>query len=111
MKYYVVDELLASHSSAIAERLESMKLGAGMDGLYWLPVPSAMLEEIQAAHTEKCGPYAMALELEEHSLRLELLVRARNALRCECIGYASAPLRAHMIHYLDTLLEELGIQV
>lgn len=51
----------------------------------------------------------MGLEVDEHSVRLELLVRARGRLRCECVQYASSELRAHMQAYLDQLLRDLGI--
>ena len=51
----------------------------------------------------------MALEVEEHSLRLELLVRARSRLRCDCVHYASPALVTHMIESLEQLLTDLSI--
>ena len=111
MKYYVIEELTKAHTNAIAKRLEEMELGAGMEGLYWLPVPKAHLSNIQVEHTDECGPHAMGLELEGDSLKLELLVRARNRLRCDCVTYASPELKLHMISYLDAMLDELEIYV
>ncbi len=48
----------------------------------------------------------MGLELEETSLRLELLVRARGRLRCDCVHYAGPALREHMIAWLERLLND-----
>ena len=51
----------------------------------------------------------MGLEIEENFVRLELLVRARSRMRCECVHYASPELRDRMIVWLENLLAELGI--
>ncbi len=110
MKLYVVEDLTEEHMRALRERLDAMEMGSGMDGLYWLPLPEALLSDLQCAHTE-CAPHCMALETTADSLRLELLVRARNRLRCDCVSYASPQLREHMVNYLNTLLDELGIYI
>ena len=93
MRWYGIDDLSAEDTARLAQALEDMEFSSGMDGLYWLPVPEARLSP----------------ELEEHSLRLELLVRARGRLRCDCVHYAGPELRAHMIAYLEQLLVDLGI--
>ena len=51
----------------------------------------------------------MALELLDGAVRLELLVRARGRLRCDCIGYAGTAVRDQMIACLDGLLLDAGI--
>lgn len=109
MRSYCIDDLTPADITAVRAQLDAMNLGAGMDGLYWLPVPQHMLTPTQAEHVESCGPFCMALETDEATLRLELLVRARGMLRCACIAYADPDLRAHMIAYLDALLADLGI--
>lgn len=111
MKLYVIEDLTTDDLKAISQRLQAMELEAGLDGLYWLPVPEQYLSEIQQNHNDKCGPFAMALELLDDSLKMELLVRARNMLRCDCIAYAPPALQTHMMGYMDSLLAELGIQV
>ncbi|MFV0420697.1 hypothetical protein [Oleidesulfovibrio sp.] len=111
MKLYVIEDLTEEDIKAVTTRLKAMELGAGLDGLYWLPVPEQHLNEVQQGHQKKCGPFAMALEVLEDSMRMELLVRARNMLRCECIAYAPPALQTHMTGYMDSLLSELGIQV
>lgn len=111
MRTYVIDEIMPEHTPLIEERLDSMELGSGMPGLYWLPIPADMLSEVQVEHQESCGPHCMALELGEGYLRLELLVRARNILRCGCIAYASPELEKHMMNYVDTMLKDLGFSL
>lgn len=112
MRTYVIDEIMPEHMPLIQERLDSMELGApGMPGLYWLPVPADMLSEIQVEHQESCGPHCMALELGEGYLRLELLVRARNMLRCACIAYAGPKLERHMMDYIDSMMTDLGFSL
>ena len=109
MRSYYIDEFLPGELERLAERLDSMKLSAGMEDLYWLPVPAHLLTPIQKKHERECGPYVLALEILDEALRLELLVRARNKLRCDCVAYAEQRTVNHMIVYLHGLLEELKI--
>lgn len=109
MRWYAVDDLSAGETARLSQALHAMEFASGMESLFWLPVPEAMLSPVQREHATDCGPYVLALELEEHSLRLELLVRARGRLRCDCVHYAGPELRAHMIAYLEQLLADLQI--
>lgn len=109
MRWYGIDDLTADDTAKLAASLTEMELASGMDGLFWLPSPAELLSPIQQEHAESCGPHVMGLELEETALRLELLVRARGRMRCECVRYASPELRDHMIAWLENLLSELGI--
>ena len=109
MRRYCIDEFLPGELALLVERLDSMELSAGMEELYWLPVPQNLLTPLQTAHARECGPYALALEVLGESVRLELLVRARNRLRCDCVAYAEPRLIDHMISYLHGLLDELKI--
>jgi hypothetical protein len=109
VRSYRIDELTSAEMQRLAERLGDPAFASGMPGLYWLPVPPDMLEAKQREHRDVCGPYAMALELRPGALSLELLVRARNALRCECIGYAGPDLAGRMIAYIDELLQDRGV--
>jgi hypothetical protein len=52
----------------------------------------------------------MALETDGGNLRMELLVRARNKVRCDCIAYAPDGLALHMMHWLDGFAAGFGIQ-
>ncbi|GFM35551.1 hypothetical protein [Desulfovibrio psychrotolerans] len=110
MKLYVIEDLTPENIRTVRDHLNSMELGGTMPDLFWLPLPKAMLNQTQSEHAE-CAPHCMALEIDGHMLRLELLVRARNRLRCDCVCYASPELREHMIQYLDDMLAQLGIYV
>lgn len=109
MRSYRIEDLTEKDVAALRTRLEALELHSGMDDMYWLPVGEQHLSAVQHEHAAQCGPYAMALELTEDALHLELLVRARNKLRCECVHYASPELEAHMMRYVDDTLRQLNI--
>lgn len=109
MRWYGIDDLSPEDMSRIVAALKDMELESGMDGLYWLPAPAEMLSPIQKEHMQSCGPHVFGLEVEEDSLRMELLVRAKNRIRCDCVHYATPELRAHMITWLEQMLTDLGI--
>ncbi len=109
MRTYTIDQLEESDIAAINGRLLSLELQAGLEGVYWLPVPETMLTPIQRSHKEQCGPYFLALEVEANSVHLELLVRGQGRIRCDCLSFAAPELRDHMIAYLESTLTELGI--
>jgi hypothetical protein len=107
MRSYYIDEFVPGELERLAERLDRMDLSASMEDLYWLPVPAELLTPLQREHERECGPYSLALEILDAALRLELLVRARNKLRCDCVAYAEPKLIAHMIAHVHGLLDEL----
>jgi hypothetical protein len=109
VRSYRIDELTPAEVEKLAERLDAAALSSGMPGLYWLPVPPDMLEAKRKEHLDACGPYVMALELLPDALSLELLVRARNTLRCSCVGYAGPELASRMIARVNALLNDQGI--
>ena len=109
MRWYGIDDITEEDTAKLAATLTEMELTSGMDGLFWLPVPAEMLSPVQQEHVESCGPHVMGLEIEENFVRLELLVRARGRMRCECVHYASPELRDRMIVWLENLLAELDI--
>ncbi|MCG8529329.1 MAG: hypothetical protein MI749_01565 [Desulfovibrionales bacterium] len=111
MRLYLLEDLTRDNIQAITARLNDMELAGSMEGIFWLPCPAELLSETQQAHSNECGPHCMAVEIEGTTVRMELLVRARNKLRCECVSYASPDLRAHMIQYIDDMLNDLGIYV
>lgn len=110
MRTYTIDQLLEDDTAAINSRLLSLDLQAGLEGVYWLPVPASMLTSLQQEHAAQCGPYCLALEVEAHAMHLELLVRGQSRIRCECLSFASQELRDHMIAWLEDMLVELKVQ-
>ena len=110
MRQYVLTDIPAKAMQDMEASLAEMGCQASIEHLCWLPVPESMLSPLQKEHAGSCGPYAMALETEGDSLRMELLVRARSRVRCECIAYAPDELVLHMIHWLNGFAAGFGIE-
>ncbi|MDR2488833.1 MAG: hypothetical protein LBD42_05005 [Desulfovibrio sp.] len=109
MRTYTIDQLEEADIAAVNARLLDMELQAGLEGIYWLPVPREMLSSLQQEHLDSCGPYCLAMEVEHNAIHMELLVRGMGRIRCECLAFAPQELRNHMIKYLENLLHELNI--
>ena len=110
MRIYTIDQLTENDVRLLTERLKSLNLQAGIEGIYWLPVPESMLAPVQKEHLQSCGPYCLALEVDEQALHLELLVRGMGRVTCQCLGFASEQLRDHMIAFVEDTLQELWIR-
>ena len=110
MKQYVVDELRPGDYDVLKTYLDEHLEFAGIDNLYWKSIDDTLLTRRQAAHTQ-CAPFYFALVLTPESLSCELLVRARNRIRCDCIAYATTEQRNWIVGWVDGFLEELGITV
>lgn len=115
MRTYLIDDLTDKDYQTVIKAFDDLGLRGSLDGIYYLPLPETLLQGEQKAHLGDCGPYFMALEAvespDQNNLRLELLVRARNKLRCSCVSYATPAQREHMIEYLDQFIEELEVSV
>ena len=109
MRIYTIDQLRDEDTKLISERLTEAGLQGGLQGLYWLPVPENLLSSLQVEHKEKCGPYCLALDVDEQALHLELLVRGMGKITCQCVAFASEELRDHMIAFVEDTLRELEI--
>lgn len=109
MHSYVIDELQDKNISDITAHLHRLGFNSSIEGMFWLPVPEEYLSQLQKEHGPQCAPYCMALVLEETSVHLEMLVRAKGKLHCPCVAYASAGLREHMISFLSQMLYALDI--
>ena len=58
MRYFLIDDLRAEETRRLCEHLDAMDLGAGLDGIYWLPIPAHMLSAVQKellAEKQKVG--------------------------------------------------------
>ncbi|MCA1988628.1 MAG: hypothetical protein LDL07_05705 [Desulfarculus sp.] len=108
MRSLVFDELMAKDLERLAQHLGEVCEPSRMEGVYWLHLPADLLTPEQAEHAA-CGPHRVALVLEEGSLRLELLVRAQNSLRCACTGYATPAQRQFLLGFMDRLVTDLGL--
>jgi hypothetical protein len=109
MRIYTIDQLSSRDVALLQERLRFLDLQAGVEGVYWLPVPESLLTPIQQEHLETCGPYCLALETTDSALHLELLVRGMGRISCACLSFASEQLRDQMIAFVEDTLRELDI--
>jgi hypothetical protein len=110
MKQYVVDQLCAEDQARLKVALETELGPAAAGGIYWLVLDAALWNDVQVAHTD-CQPFCVAIELEADRLVCELLVRTRNRMRCDCMGYADAHQRTWLIDTVDGMLQRLQITV
>ncbi len=116
MRSYLIEDIYPDQLERISSALADNGYTGGLDGLFYLPVPQELLTPVQQAHAAECGPHIMALEVGlgeggEGVLKLELLVRAQNRLRCECVCYATPAQRTHAIDFLDAFIRRLDIPV
>ena len=107
MRSFLIDELDESLIAQLGAILDERELASGIKNLYWLPLDEDMLTPLQKEHAAECGPHCMALELLPNGVRLELLVRARGKVQCECVGYTSAEAEQVMIQRLSSLVDEI----
>ncbi|CCH47955.1 hypothetical protein [Pseudodesulfovibrio piezophilus] len=115
MRIYLIEDIADTDIEKARTAFDELELRGGLDGIYYLPLPDELLQQEQETHANECGPYFMALEFLTdrgvNQLRLELLVRAKNKMRCSCVSYATSDQRKHMIEYLDQFLDELEISI
>ena len=104
MRCYLIDEIHTDVLDRLEKILTERGYQSGIEKLYWLPVDNEMLLPVQREHTASCGPHCLALEIMESGVRLELLVRAKARMRCECISYLSPAAEQEMTHRVDSLL-------
>ena len=109
MKQYVIDELRPEDYKALKKYLDEQFGPAAMHGIYWIPVESDLLTNTQNEHKE-CQPHYFALDLDQHRLACELLVRTKNRMRCNCIDYATENQRNWVIGLIDSIFQYLEMK-
>lgn len=109
MKQYVIDELRPADYEKIRAYLDENLDASSVDGIYWIPLDQDILSNIQAEHIE-CQPFYFAINLEPTVMACELLVRSKNTIRCDCIGYATEKQRNWFILVVDAIFEKLEIK-
>ncbi|MFW6106135.1 MAG: hypothetical protein ACOC5H_02085 [Desulfovermiculus sp.] len=111
MRSYMIDEMLPGQVEQLSLCLQE-RVGPGpMQGILWFELPQEALTPRQQEHLSSCGPFLLSLETGSTWIKLELLVRARQTFRCDCIGFATAEQRAYGINMVDAAIRELGLGV
>lgn len=115
MRSYLIEDLHDKEYEKITNAFKELGFSGSIEDIYYLPLPDALLNEEQKDHLEECGPYFMALESvwspDAGTLKMELLVRGRQKIRCSCVCYPNPQQRDHMLNYLDDFIKDLGIYV
>lgn len=111
MRTYNIEELEPEQISRFKRYLTKQGYQSPLKDIYWLELPDNLLTPEQTSHNQDCGPFFLSLETSKTWLRLELLVRARNKIRCTCIAYATPKQRHFGIELLDNSLKNLDIPV
>ena len=109
MKQYVIDELRPADYTALKTYLDGQYGTSAMDGIYWIPVASEILTDIQLAHAD-CRPQYIAVDLDSTRLACEFLVRSKNRIRCDCIEYATENQRKWLMDLIDNIFDRLQIK-
>ena len=108
MKQYVIDEIRAPDYEKISAYLNEEFGSPEMGGIYWIPLPEMLMNDVQQAH-KTCQPYYFALDLVHECLSCELLVRTKSRVRCDCMGYANESQRNWIVSVVDAMFEKLEI--
>lgn len=111
MRNYIIDELTSENIETFCKFCDAREMQSSMGGIYWLELPEDLLTDEQREHKDECGPHCCGIEILENAIGLELLVRARNKLRCSCVTYANEKQRSWAMNTLDSWLKTLEIEV
>jgi hypothetical protein len=106
---YMIDEMLPEQIKKLSTRLLEITGPAPMQGIIWFELPLSLLTDRQQKHRDSCGPYILSLETGSTWIKLELLVRARQTFRCDCIGFATPEQRAYGIDLVESAIKDLGL--
>ena len=109
MRQFVIDELSPLERDNLDSYLKRTLKQGPMVGIYWFVLPVDLHSEAQQGH-DACGPFYLAVELENTRLCFELLVRSTTNLHCSCIAYATSTQRQFVLDYIDTMLRDEMIQ-
>ncbi|PIE65895.1 MAG: hypothetical protein CSA26_02145 [Desulfobacterales bacterium] len=105
MRQFVIDELSPMERDNIDSYLKRNLTPGPMIGLYWIVLPAHLYSDLQQNHKDH-GPFQIAIELEQQSIRIELLVRSQGHLHCNCTAYATTPQRQFILDFIDTMLNK-----
>lgn len=109
MKAYLIDEIGNQDMEKIKGFLAHHALKSGMDGIFWVKVPSDLLSESQHQH-EACQPHVFAVELGLGFVKLEFYIRSLVNMRCTCPGLSTPDQRDFILRFADGMVSRLQIR-
>lgn len=110
MKQYLIDGLSPYDYEKLKKYCDETFGIASLGSIYWVEIDQSLLNSMQKDHQE-CQPHYFALELEEHHLSCEFLVRIKSNIKCDCMGYADKTQRAWLMDKVDGILDSLDITI
>jgi hypothetical protein len=110
MKQYVIDQLRELDYEKILEFLTKNAEASEFGEVFWVMLPRELYSDIQKEHGQ-CQPFCFAVNLSLKQVDFELLIRSRQALRCNCIAYADKQQREYILGFADRMLDELQIRI
>lgn len=109
MRQFVIDELSILERDNLESYLKRSLKAGPMAGIFWIELPADLLAEAQRGH-DQCGPFYLAVEIEEKRVCFEFLVRSKTNLHCTCIAYATPVQRQFILDFIDRMLAEEQIR-
>jgi hypothetical protein len=109
MRQYLLDEIPRDDTPRVREYLNQHALTARLEDIWWVDLPEDLLSPEQFSHRD-CQPHRFAVEVGDHFVRFEFLIRSLQTMRCSCIGYATRQQRDFILAYADRLVAELGLR-
>lgn len=109
MRQFVIDELSILERDNLESYLKRTLAPGPMAGIFWIELPDDLLAEAQRGH-DQCGPFYLAVEIDEKRVCFELLVRSKTNLHCTCIAHATDVQRRFVLDFIDKMLVEEQIR-
>jgi hypothetical protein len=109
MRQFVIDELSILERDNLESYLKRSLKPGPMAGIFWIELPGDLLAEAQRGH-DQCGPFYLAVEIEDTRVCFELLVRSKTNLHCTCIAYTTPVQRQFVLDFIDRMLAEEQIR-
>ncbi len=109
MRQFVIDELSILEKDNLESYLKRTLQPGPMAGIFWIELPDDLWSEAQHGH-EQCGPFYLAVVIDEKRVCFELLVRSKTNLHCSCITHATDTQRQFVLDFIDRMLAEEQIR-
>lgn len=108
MRSYMMDEISPGDMEKIRGFLKRNALESSLENVYWQEIPVGLYSRTQTAHRD-CTPYVFAIETGHDWIRLELFIRSKEGLRCDCQGYSTLEQRDFILNFADRMLEACAV--